>query len=163
MSLTATCSKLANLLQEELERSTRLLAVLEAEHVVIAGRDTDALQQIIAEKQELLGCLERSHEYRLQLLQTNNLAMSQEGLTSLLQQCGDKQNELSVNWSEIRSTLAACQLKNQQNGVILATSRRVTRDALAILLGDSADNSELYNQSGKATTSSYGGHRLTKV
>lgn len=143
----------------------RLLTVLVTEHEAIARRDTDALQQAVADKQTLLAQLEVSHGCRLQLLQTAGLQAGTEGFDTLLAGCSGGQGhvELASLWTRTKTALESCQRQNQINGAVLESSRRATHRALSILLGGQAEASELYNQLGKATTSPFGGNRVIKA
>lgn len=164
MSLTSVCNVLAGVLREEQECASRLLAVLETEHAAIARRDTDTLQQAVAEKQTLLAQLEASHGRRLQLLQQEGIAAAPQGFDALLAQCSVGHTELTDLWGRTKAVLESCQRQNQINGAVLESSRRITHRALSILLGGGqAEGSELYNQAGKATTSPFGGNRVIKA
>ncbi|MEW5992785.1 MAG: flagellar protein FlgN [Candidatus Zixiibacteriota bacterium] len=163
MSLAAVCNVLGSVLREEQECASRLLAVLETEHAAIARRDTDALQQAVDEKQILLAQLETSHGRRLQLLQQEGIEAAPQGFEALLAQCAVGHKELNDLWVRTKAVLESCQRQNQINGAVLESSRRITHRALSILLGGQAEGSELYNQSGKATTSPFGGNRVIKA
>ncbi|GAB4290714.1 MAG: hypothetical protein Kow0096_04400 [Thiohalomonadaceae bacterium] len=163
--MAKVCDMLGGLLQAEQECAARLLIVLEMEHEAIARRDTDTLQQAVADKQKLLAQLEASHGRRLQLLQTAGLQAGPEGFDTLLAECSGGQGhaELASLWTRTKAALESCQRQNQINGAVLESSRRITLSALSILLGGQAEGSELYNQSGKATTSPFGGNRVIKA
>lgn len=159
MSHAQACSSLAQLLQQELEVAAHLLEVLTTEHEVIASRDTDILQQVVAEKQDLLARLETSHKQRLALLSAAGLDANPDGFDVLLERCAD----LQLRWNNLKENLSSCQRQNQLNGALLESSRRSTHRALSILLGGQGDNSELYNQAGKSTPSVLGGNRVIKA
>lgn len=159
----SACSALGDLLRQELEAAVRLRVVLGTEHEAIARRDTDTLQQAVAEKQELLAHLERSHKQRLALLSASGMDADPDGFVTLLARCADSGHDWSSRWDELKETLIACQRQNQVNGAVLENSRRATHQALSILLGGQADSPELYNQAGKAMPSQLGGSRIIKA
>lgn len=163
MSLAQACVSLEQLLQQEQEAATRLFAVLKAEHEAIARRDTDTLQQVVADKQALLTQLEDSHSQRLQLMQAAGLNSDRDGFDTLLGRCTASGHDLHSSWSELKGSLTSCQRQNQLNGAVLESSRRSTHRALSILLGGQADSPELYNQTGKSTPSVLGGNRVIKA
>jgi flagellar biosynthesis/type III secretory pathway chaperone len=151
------------LLQQEQAYASRLLDVLKAEHEALARRDTDALQQSVADKQELLAQLEASHGRRLQLMHDTGLDAGRDGFDALLSLCAEHGHDLHSSWNALKEVLASCQRQNQVNGAILESSRRTTHRALSVLLGGQADSPELYNQSGKSTPSALGGNRVIKA
>ncbi len=163
MLLSQSCELIGRLLREELESSARLLAVLKTEHEAIAQRDTDTLQQVVADKQQLLEQLDGCHGRRVQLMQDAGLASGRESFENILSQCADAGSDLASGWSEVKDMLLACQRQNQINGTVLESSRRTTHQALGILLGGQGDDTELYNQAGKSTPSTIGGRKVIKA
>lgn len=163
MSHAQACSSLAQLLQQEQAVAAHLLEVLTAEHEAIASRDTDILQQAVAEKQDLLARLETSHKQRLALLSAAGLDANPDGFDALLERCAASGHDLQPRWNNLKESLSSCQRQNQLNGALLESSRRSTHRALSILLGGQGDNSELYNQAGKSTPSVLGGNRVIKA
>jgi len=159
----SACSALGDLLQQELEAAVRLRVVLTTEHEAIARRDTDTLEQAVAEKQALLTQLEQSHKQRLALLSASGLDADPDGFATLLARCAGSGYDWSSRWEELKENLIACQRQNQVNGAVLENSRRTTHRALSILLGGQTDSPELYNQTGKATPSQLGGSRIIKA
>lgn len=150
------------MLQEQ-DSSSRLLDCLRAEHEAINRHDTDALQQVVADKQMFLARLETSHAQRMQLIRDAGLTSDLDGFDELLAQCVTCGHDLNARWAELKDVLASCQRQNQVNGAVLESSRRTTHRALSILLGGQVDGPELYNQAGKATSSMRGGNRVIKA
>lgn len=163
MPVDQACASLGHLMQQEQEAAARLFAVLQTEHEAIARRDTDALQQAVADKQALLNQLENSHNRRLQLMQAAGLNSGPDGFDIMLERCAASGHDLFLRWNDLKESLVSCQRQNQLNGAVLESSRRSTHRALSILLGGQGDSSELYNQAGKSTPSMPGSNRVIKA
>jgi flagellar biosynthesis/type III secretory pathway chaperone len=163
MSLSSACEQIGRVLQKELNSSSDLLAILKAEHEAIAHRDTDALQQAVADKQELLAQLDASYGQRLQLMHDAGLDPDKGGFEELLSRCAAGGHDLQNGWDAVKEALLACQRQNQINGTVLESSRRTTHRALSVLLGGQGESTELYNQAGKSTPTLSGGNRVIKA
>lgn len=155
------CDALRQLLLDEEALASRLLAVLETEYAAVTERDASALEKTLKEKQNVISDLEGRHGTVAVILARVGLAADQPGMEEALRRCSAP--ALEQAWKAMRTQLVACEKQNTVNGKLLESSRRVTQQALSILLGVSPDSGELYTQKGKAVAPALGGRTVTKA
>lgn len=157
------CGALRQLLLEQEGLAGRLLSVLEAENEYVANRDSEGLERIVEEKRLLIDELEACYRRNSGILGHAGMSADLHGIGEALQQCQPAGKTLEQAWESLKEKVFACEKQNLVNGKLLESSRRVTQQALSILLGGTGDGGELYTQSGKATAPNLGGHTLRKA
>lgn len=148
------------LLTREAEATRRLHLALQAESEALQVRDVEALERTTAEKQALVGELERYAVERGQLLVASGLAADSTGFEQLVTGRGDADTQ--ALWEQLRSELQACQELNLRNGQLLEGGRRFANDALSLLLGSERNGVELYDRGG-SSVQERGRHTYAKV
>lgn len=163
MTRELDCNALRQLLLEQEGLAGRLLSVLETENEYVANRDNEGLERIVEEKRLLIDQLETCYRRNTGILSNAGISADLPGLGEALQSCKSADNTLVQTWESLKERLLACEKQNLVNGKLLESSRRVTQQALSILLGGAGDAGELYTQSGKATTPNLGGRTVRKA
>lgn len=152
------------LLTRESAGVERLWAVLQAEHEALARRDAEALDRLVADKQQCIAELEQVGQEQRQLLEAAGLAPDRAGLETLLQRVpGGAGEALRAAWDSLHQRLAECQRQNVANGRLLEGNRRFAQQALAALLGtEGGATTELYDRGG-ATSLARGNRSYAKA
>jgi len=145
--------RLGELMQSEIDAVGRLRAVLEREFSALKGRDVDGIERVVAEKQTLIGELERYGSERENLLKREGCTPDKLGFQAFLGRAGGAVARiLSERWEHLREELKACQAQNLVNGQVLEANRRTTQQTLALLLGKPpAQQVRTYDRSGSTS------------
>ena len=152
---------LLDLMTGEIEQVSRLHEALEAEHHALETRDVAEVERISAQKINIVKSLGTMQPKRQSLLQHLQLPNDKSGFAKLIELADNEEGALAALWGELREKLHACAQQNQVNGRIIEPSRRVTEDALAILLGGGMG--ELYDQQGAKSPTQRGGRTSFKA
>jgi len=157
---TATQQQLETILSREGEAVNALAATLEQEHEVLGQRDAEKLDEVVALKERQLEGLSNLSQERTAIMQAAGYAADKSGFQAALE--ADTSGRLSALWQSIEEALKKCQHQNQVNGKLLDVSKQQTQELLSLLLGQEANGSGLYDQSGN-TTNSFGRNTSVKV
>ncbi|HFC53540.1 MAG TPA: flagellar protein FlgN [Gammaproteobacteria bacterium] len=140
--------ELADLLSEEEICLKRLAESLERERVALETRESEALEQAVAEKRQILEQTARLHQRRAVLLQQYGFSNDEEGLQDCMAQCSPSlSRELAPLWRKLRARMEWCRDQNLVNGRILELNMRCIRQTLSILR-DGPQPLELYGPEG---------------
>lgn len=149
MPLPGDCQReLADLLSEEEICLTRLGESLEQERTALEARQSEALEQAVMKKQQMLEQTARLHQRRAALLQQYGFSNDEAGLQSCVAQCNPNlSRELEPLWQDLRARMEQCRDQNLVNGQILELNMRCIRQTLSILR-DGSQPLELYGPEG---------------
>lgn len=149
------------LLQEEEPLLARLESVLESEYAAFAAREVAGIEQAARDKQGLVAELERLDQARRRWLAGAGLSADREGFEILISG-HDRDGELARRWSGLRERIEQCRQFNLRNGRLIEPARRVTEQAVAILLGNDLAT-QTYDQSGARRPQGSSGRTSIKV
>lgn len=160
MSRTVTAARLLELLNQEEEQASALLAALRGEHEALQQRAASAIEAALDLKTERLSAFEQSEVERRQLLAALRIADDRETIGAFFAAQGDHATALTQCWSRLLDLADKCHAQNQLNGTLVETQRRHVMRALDILRG--APDTPTYGPTG--TTDRHGGsHSLAKA
>ena len=147
--------QLLDILGQEVACIEELFDVLHREQEALALRDADALEAVVAEKQTMIGRLERLQRDRLALMDEGDYGHDNDGMAALVAAAPEAlSGDLTAAWRQFEERLEQCQFQNQINGQVLDATARQTRQALSLLLGGGGTDTELYNRDGAKTAPS---------
>lgn len=145
-----------NAFQKEIECAQLLLQSLDLEYTALTEQHTEALEEVVRDKQEKILHLESFSMHREKLLsQFQGVTIKNSGKNKNYQFSSDEQ--LTDLWNKLVEIAETCRDKNRINGSIVEVFSKQSRHALDILHGilpDSSSTSELYNNSGQTVKSS---------
>jgi flagellar biosynthesis/type III secretory pathway chaperone len=147
-------------LQQEQEWIARLNEALLREQEVLSKREMDAIETVVAQKEEALGQLAKLAEQRLALLAKAGYGGEKVDFDAFI--AADDSGQLADMWQQLKEGLQQCQQQNQQNGMLLESSRQQAQQMLSILLGQDGSRGELYDEHG-STHPSFGQNTSIKV
>jgi flagella synthesis protein FlgN len=133
------------MMTDDMVPARRLLELLQAESLVLHGRDMLEMEHILAQKQALVVLLEQHGRKRSQVLTSMGLPANREGLGLLASQ-SDVGDQLLAASEELSELIAQCQALNEQNGALIQVQQVTTAQQLRILNG--ADTPTLYDSRG---------------
>lgn len=136
---------LLDLFNEDIGHAGRLLELIEAEFQALSEHDLTRLQQILADKQPLLACLDQHGRQRTQFLMNLNLSADRSGL-QVLAQNSEQGDALMAASDQLSALLENCQSANLRNGRVIRSSQTSTGKMLGILRGN--ETPSLYDSSG---------------
>ncbi|MEQ1527966.1 MAG: flagellar protein FlgN [Methylococcales bacterium] len=100
----------------------------------------EALRDIAVNKHNLVTQLEQLNSQLSQILNTENLPNTDEGMHGFFNQAetaGLLNQQVKSNWEQIKSLSAQCRILNEQNGMAINLLALHTQRALQILKGQS--------------------------
>ncbi|MEN1832479.1 flagellar protein FlgN [Pseudomonas lijiangensis] len=136
---------LLQMITEGMAPTRQLLELLQAESLVLHGRDMGEMEHILAQKQALVILLEQHGRRRSQLLAGLGLPANRKGLQELASH-SDVGEQLLAASDELSALIAECQAINEQNGSLIQLQQVTTAHQLRILKG--ADTPTLYDSRG---------------
>ena len=134
----------SQLLQREIELTRALNIALGIEFDALSAPDTMGLENIVAEKREIISALETMGKQReaqlkaLGVLENTNTAHE-------VQRVFNSTRQLSDQWNELLQLAADCQEKNRINGSIVELGVRHSIQALEILRGNITGGDAIVN------------------
>lgn len=138
----------------------RLLPLLREETERLATRQVDGLDQLLAEKLELLQALEQCEQARRAFMKTAGLDVDPQAMNDYLAARAD--DALRGEWQQVRALLQQLQTINQSNGLVIQRGLDQVGRQLAILRGESASAANVYDTRGQ-TRSSAGGREISRA
>ncbi|MCD5996861.1 flagellar protein FlgN [Pseudomonas sp. CDFA 602] len=136
---------LLQMINDDIIPARQLFELLQAESIVLQGRDMFEMEHILAQKQALVIVLEQHGRKRSQLLVDLGLPPNREGLGLLASQSALGE-QLFAAGEELTALLAQCQAVNEQNGGLIQLQQVTTAHQLRILNG--GDTPTLYDNRG---------------
>lgn len=148
--------QLGDLLQQEVDATTALLASLRQEHAALTTHDAAAIEQIAADKQRLVSTLERLSGQHAQILRNSGHPSSQAGLERyIIEQDPHGIHGLDALWQALKTVSTESRRQNQINGGIIALGRISIQRTLAILRGQSSEQQNYYSASGECQADTF--------
>lgn len=144
-----------SLIDNDVCNTAELKAILEQEKQALEKRDSDALQQILGRKQQVLGLLEQNNEARIKVLQAVGLSQNTQGWQQLIAHC-----KLEEPWRTLEENLKRCQELNAVNELVVIRSKQSVGHVLNILRG-TLGQPNLYNESGVSGAHNSTGRTIT--
>lgn len=145
-----------NAFLKEIESAELLLHSLEQEYIALTQKHTEALEEIVRDKQEKIQHLESYSTYREKLLsQFQGVTVNSNESNKFYDFIADEQ--LTSLWNKLVELAENCRDKNRINGSIVDVFSKQSRQALEILHGilpESSSVSEIYNNAGQTIKSS---------
>ena len=142
--------------QNEIECTQLLLQSLDLEYAALTEQHTEALEEVVREKQEKIQHLESFSMHREKLLsQFKGATIKNSGDNKKYDFSSDEQ--LTSLWNKLVDIAEVCRDKNRINGSIVEVFSKQSQHALQILHGilpGSSSASELYNNAGQTIKSS---------
>ncbi len=141
------------LLDEQLETTLRINALLSTEHDILSARNTENLATTVQEKKLHIEHLEKLNQSWQQTLRLVKTKFTLKGITTTLSKA-DPQGEygLLTRWQKLGQQAKECQRLNLINGATIELRQQVTEQMLSMLRGQAAE-SHTYNPKGIAYNS----------
>ncbi|BAP44138.1 flagellar protein FlgN [Pseudomonas sp. 21LCFQ02] len=136
---------LLQMITDDMAPTRQLLDLLQAESLVLHGRDMTEMEQVLAKKQALVVQLEQHGRRRSQVLAGLGLPTNRAGLEELASQSAVGEQLLQAG-DELASLISDCQALNEQNGKLIQLQQMTTAHQLRILNG--GDTPTLYDNRG---------------
>ena len=145
--------QLGDLLRQEIDATTALLAGLRQEHAALEKNNAAAIEHIAADKQQWLGALETLSIQHAQILRNAGYPPDQTGLERyIIEQDPHGIHGLDTLWQKLKTVSMEARRQNQINGGIIAIRRMSIQRTLAILRGQSSEQTNYYSASGTCQT-----------
>ena len=147
--------ELVQILQREVECTRNLMQSLKIENEALSEHQTEALEDIIQDKQESIKQLELIGHQRMTLIES---ITTQSAANDSYFERGDyplngNDTQLVGLWKELMVLADQCQKQNRINGSIVELGYKQSNYALDILRGTTA-KPELYDNTGQTTKTS---------
>ncbi|RMO93207.1 Flagellar protein FlgN [Pseudomonas syringae pv. philadelphi] len=136
---------LLQMITDDMVAARQLLELLQAEALILNGRDMGEMEQVLAQKQALVILLDQHGRKRSQILAGVGLPANREGLQLLASQ-SDVGEQLLAASDELSALINECQTLNNQNGSLIQLQQISTAHQLRILNG--GDTPTLYDSRG---------------
>ena len=153
--LLASAVQLAEQLHQQLDQEADAL---------LQEHSADLINEIAANKKQLVLQLEQFSKQLAQVLATEQLPDNQDGILSYLQRAeasGLLTADFRNNWTRLQTTAAACKTLNEQNGAGIDLLARHNQRSLQILKGK-PQLSHTYGRNGLSQNELYS-HSLVSV
>jgi flagellar biosynthesis/type III secretory pathway chaperone len=139
-----SANTLHRLLQDDLQNTLELEALLREERQQLAQRDINNLNKTLMLKAELLAKIENNDSARKKILDAEGYPVNNAGMKQF---CLDHAADASV-FDDLQTKLRQCAELTDINGAIVHRSKMNTRQVLDILQGKVARSSIYTNQGG---------------
>lgn len=158
MSLNAQF--LRDMLTQDTNYVQQLKLLLAKERELLEQRQTEGMQEVVSQKDHILGNLTFTAKQREQILRTAGLTTDLVGWQAFL---GRDATTLSLisGWQSLTNEFIECQKANEINGKMINRSKQTLSHLLNLIRGQVAAPS-LYTQKG-ATTNSSSTHTVAKA
>jgi len=158
MSLNAQF--LRDMLTQDTNHVEQLKALLLKEHELLKQRQTEGMQEIVSQKDHILGNLSFTAKQREQLLRSAGLSTDLIGWQAFLGR-DPMTFALIPGWQLLTNEFIECQTANEINGKMINRSKQTLSHLLNLIRGQVAAPS-LYTQKG-ATTNHSSTHTVAKA
>jgi len=127
---------LNSILDQQLLAGESFVLALEAERVALTGQDPDALEPILAQKEQHASRVEALDQDRRRFLAQHGFAPGREGMVAVIRKFEDPQFELgprragplATKWQRLVAVIDRCRADNARNGMIVTLqTQRVTK------------------------------------
>lgn len=150
-------------LEREIQAGVQLLEALQREHRALAARDLAGLDAAVAQKAELVAVMEDCGRERAELLRAAGFTADRAAIDALLDRHDpQRRSPVQRDWNRLLEIGAECQRQNLINGIIIQAGEQQTRQALAILRGQSPLEGGEYGPEG-TRQSAPSAHTLAKA
>lgn len=133
----------------DIDTAQQLLSLLDQEFEVLSGRDLEALQLLLAQKQPALRILEQHASERSQLLLKNNATSDLKGFQEFAAR-SPLASKLLDSSTQLNTLLEQCQAANLRNGRLIRSNQTSVNSMLNIIRG--TDTPSLYDKTGSAAS-----------
>jgi flagellar biosynthesis/type III secretory pathway chaperone len=128
-----------------------LLPLLNQQHEVLKSRQHQALSELIAPQEQLLGQIMQVEHQLHSLLQQQQLPMNQSGMQQLILRSADNERViLNENWQKFSEPLNACRQQIKVQERVLYRNRQTIKTLLSLLKGQIKPHSSVYQANGQA-------------
>lgn len=151
------------LLEQDINTATALLALLQEEHEVLEQRDHLRLGKLINDKQTLMAALEHNAKQRsvwVRFLVERTQLSNEACWERLLNELDGVQ--LPPLWQQLQTVIAECKTHNELNGKMIALGQRTLKQLTGLMRGQSVETADLYTASG-GTESRKHNHTVVKA
>ncbi|CAM3101364.1 flagellar biosynthesis protein FlgN [Pseudomonas floridensis] len=136
---------LLQMINDDMVPATQLRELLQAESLILHGRDMGEMEHVLAQKQALVILLEQHGRRRSQVLTGLGLPANRQGLEQLASH-SDIGEQLLTTADALNALIAECQALNERNGSLIQLQQVSTAHQLRILNG--GDTPTLYDSRG---------------
>lgn len=141
------------LLDEQLETTIRINALLSTEHDILSTRNTENLAATVREKKLHVEHLEKLNQSWQQTLRLVKTKFTLKGIETTLTKADPQGKfDLVTRWQELGKQAKECQRLNLINGATIELRQQVTEQVLSMLRGQAAE-SHTYSPKGIAYNS----------
>lgn len=140
---------LREMLDQDSNAIEQLKALLIKERELLEQRKLEGMQEIVSQKDHLLGNLSFTARQREQMLRSAGLATDLAGWQSFLERDALTLNLIPA-WQILTNDFAECQAANEVNGKMINRSKQTLSHLLNLIRGQVAAPS-LYTQKGSTT------------
>ena len=153
------------ILQDDLEKTTDLIQLLEEEKQLLENREFLKLSDLASSKEKLISAIQSNNDRKVTILSplANNSEPSKL-VDALVAQYGlEKTQNLKDLNQRLEKNLAQCRHLNAVNGQVIIRNLENNKELISIVTGQN-QASDLYNSMGKvATTSGVSSQHFKKV
>lgn len=151
---------LRDMLAQDSQSLTQLHGLLEQERTMLESRQLQGMQELVAQKDQLLSSLAYNAKQREQVLRSAGLTTDLAGWENYLNQ--DASTRIFIpQWKHLTEKFIACQEANEINGKMINRSRQTLNHLLNLIRGQVVAPS-LYTQKG-ATTNQNSSYTVAKA
>jgi len=136
---------LLQMITDDMIPARQLHELLQAESVILHGREMGEMEHVLAQKQALVILLEQHGRRRSQVLVGLGLPTNRNGLEQLASH-SDIGEQLLASGDELSALITECQALNERNGSLIQLQQLSTAHQLRILNG--GDTPTLYDSRG---------------
>ncbi len=133
---------------KEIACCDELLQVIQVERTALESSQTDAIANIVLEKQDIMAQMESLAALHFEYMQEQGYAPTLEGVQAFIDSIEDPSLQQSLR--QLLEKLASCERENQINGQIISIQSKHADNLLDVILGRDA-NEKVYNQDGSLT------------
>jgi len=151
---------LRDMLAQDSNAIQQLKALLIKERELLEQRELEGMQEIVSQKDRLLGNLSYTAKQREQLLRSVGLTTDLAGWKAFLERDALTLNLIPA-WQTLTDEFTECQAANEVNGKMINRSKQTLSHLLNLIRGQVASPS-LYTQKG-ATTNHSSTHTVAKA
>jgi len=151
---------LRDMLAQDSNAIQQLKALLIKERELLEQRELEGMQEIVSQKDRLLGNLSYTAKQREQLLRSVGLTTDLAGWKAFLERDALTLSFIPA-WQTLTDEFAECQAANEVNGKMINRSKQTLSHLLNLIRGQVASPS-LYTQKG-ATTNHSSTHTVAKA
>jgi len=152
MNQTELLKDVSSLFEQEITLSSSLLDIMKNEQSALTENNLFAFENAVKEKIKLIIEIETTETNLVNTLNSHGFSIDKNDINTLVSHCNrqDKEN-ISELMSKLSELASQCQNQNSINSKIIDSSNNNIQKIISILRGQSIDNGDLYDLSGKST------------